>query len=105
MVGRALAAGERHPGAAEPRYRVRLGPRKVVQSEREAGHPAACSGRAHAPPQSKADAFLWQRASRFPRHGLRPEPFLARSSILSGGALLAYSLPLPRRPETKTRSR
>lgn len=53
-------------------------------AEREAGHPAACSGRAHAPPRSKADAFLWQRASRFPRHGLRPEPFPARSSILSG---------------------
>lgn len=53
-------------------------------AEREAGHPAACSGRAHAPPRSKAYAFLWQRASRFPRHGLRPEPFPARSSILSG---------------------
>lgn len=47
MVGRALAAGERHPGAAEPLYRVRLGPRKVVQSVRRVTQlPAAA---AHTP--------------------------------------------------------
>lgn len=51
-------------------------------AEREAGHPAACSGHTHTPPRSKADAFLWHRAYRFPRQGLRPEPFPARSEHL-----------------------